>query len=71
MPPRACIGYALVQQLVICNFFGVFANDRGTDITSSIQLLQDTTQVLQQQATELATKIYDKHIIIYAASDKE
>jgi hypothetical protein len=56
---------------VICNFFGVFANDRVQDITSAIQLLQNSTQTLQQQATELAAKIYDKHIIIYAASDKE
>ena len=71
MPPRACIGYALVQQLVICNFFDVFANDRATEIKSSIELLQNTAPVLQQQATELADKIYDKHIIIYAASDKE
>lgn len=71
MPPRACIGYSLVQQIAICNFFGVFTNDRINELQESIQVLQNNTTTLQQQATELADKIYNKHIIIYATSDKE
>ena len=71
MPPRACIGYSLVQQIAICNFFGVFTNDRVNELQESIQVLQNNTTTLQQQAIQLANKIYDKHIIIYATSDKE
>lgn len=71
MPPRACIGYSLVQQIAICNFFGVFHNDRVNEIQEAIQLLWQTSQDCQTQTTELADKIFDKHIIIYATSDKE
>jgi glucose/mannose-6-phosphate isomerase len=71
MPPRACIGYSLVQILYTLSYFGLIGNNFVTEIKRCIkQMTADETET-QKKAQAIAKKIYGKLPIIYTSSTYE
>jgi glucose/mannose-6-phosphate isomerase len=71
MPPRACIGYSMVQVLFILAHFGLINHDFKRNVKSSIKLLNEDEQSIQKKARSIAKKLSGKLPIIYAAADYE
>lgn len=71
MPPRACVGYSMVQVLYTLQYFGLLKDNFEKDIKASIKLLKQDTRDIQKKAQAVAKKLLDKTPIIYAASDFE
>jgi glucose/mannose-6-phosphate isomerase len=66
MPPRACIGYSLVQVLYTLQYFGLLQHNFERDIKVSIKRLKADTKDIQRKARSLAQKLYRKLPIIYS-----
>lgn len=71
MPPRACVGYSMVQVLYTLQHFGLVKENFEKDIKVSIKLLKDEVKDIQKQAKAIAKKLIGKTPIIYAAADYE
>jgi glucose/mannose-6-phosphate isomerase len=71
MPPRACIGYSMIQVLYTLAYFGLINNDFISDIGVSIELLNANEKDIQEKAAAIAQKVHGKLPVIYAASDFE
>lgn len=71
MPPRACLGYSLVQGLFILAHFGLLKTDFVKEINASIKLLETEQKDIQKQAKSLTKKLVGKTPIIYAAPEFE
>lgn len=71
MPPRACLGYSLLQTLFTLQHFGLLKEDFVKDIKASIKLIKADTKDIQKKAKSIAKKLYGKLPIIYAAADFE
>ncbi|MFN4248672.1 MAG: bifunctional phosphoglucose/phosphomannose isomerase [Flavipsychrobacter sp.] len=71
MPPRACVGYSMVQVLYTLQHFGLIKDNFEKDIKASIKLLKDDSKDIQKKAKALATKLNGKTPIIYSAPDFE
>lgn len=67
MPPRACVGYSLVQIFYILNFFGIINDNFKNDIKASVELLKTEQQNIQNEAREVAKVLSQKLPIIYAS----
>jgi len=71
MPPRACLGYSLVQVLYTLAHFGLISNGFEREIKAAIKLLQNDAKELEREGKALAKKLDGKTPIIYAAPDFE
>jgi glucose/mannose-6-phosphate isomerase len=71
MPPRACLGYSLVQVLFTLNYFGLIGNEFKKGIKEAIKLLKEEEKDILKRSKALANKLIGKTPIIYAASDFE
>lgn len=71
MPPRACIGYSMIQVLYVLAHFGYIRDNFEKDIKATIKLLETEEKSIRQEAGKIAKKLLDKMPIIYAASDFE
>jgi glucose/mannose-6-phosphate isomerase len=71
MPPRACIGYSVVQLLYILTHFGLIDNEFEKQIKNAIKLLDNEEKDIQKKARAIAKKLLGKLPIIYSASDFE
>lgn len=71
MPPRACIGYSLLQTLFTLQHFGLLKEDFVKDIKAAIKLIKTDTKDIQKKAKSIAQKLNGKMPIIYAAADFE
>ncbi len=67
MPPRACLGYSLVQILNTLANFGLIDNKFEKEIAASIKQLKAEQKNIQKKAMTLAKKILGKLPIIYSA----
>ncbi len=67
MPPRACVGYSLVQIFYILNFFGIIDDSFKNEIKATIELLKTEQQNIQNEAREVAKVLSQKLPIIYAS----
>lgn len=65
-PPRTCLGYSLVQQLFILNYFGFADRQCIQDLKASIALLEEHQAQIKVKATQFARKIHGKFPVIYA-----
>ncbi len=68
MPPRACLGYSLVQILYTLAHFSLLANDFEDQIKSSVKQLKEQSEAIQQKAAEISNAIFGKLPIVYASS---
>jgi glucose/mannose-6-phosphate isomerase len=71
MPPRACLGYSLVQVLYALLHFGMIKADFEKQIKLGIRLLQDDQKDIIKLAKSIAKKLVGKTPIIYAAANFE
>lgn len=71
MPPRACLGYSMLQVLYIMRHFGLLSNNFEKDLKASIKLLQEESKDIQKKAKAVAQKLFGKTPIIYSAADYE
>lgn len=71
MPPRACLGYSLVQILYILSYFGMIGNGFEKEIKTSIKQLKADENEIQKKANTFAKKIFGKLPIIYSAASME
>lgn len=71
MPPRACIGYSMVQVLFALKHFRLLKDDSSKDIKAAIKLLNAETKDIQKKAKTVAQKLIGKTPIIYSAADME
>jgi glucose/mannose-6-phosphate isomerase len=71
MPPRACLGYALVQILFTLAHFGLIDNKFERDIKAAIKTMKAGEENTEKNALSIAKKINGKLPIIYAADNFE
>lgn len=71
MPPRACLGYSLVQLLFIFKKAGMLKSKYETEVSSAIELLKLERKKIQNQAMKLAKGLHGKHIAIYGVAGNE
>lgn len=69
--PRACLGFSLVQQLVILHRFGLIDDSSLSAITRSASLLREEMTDIQARASRIADLIHGKTIVIYSADRME
>lgn len=65
-PPRTCLGYSLVQQLFVLNYFGFADKQCIQDLKGSIALLEQHQEQIRVKAAQLARKMNGKFPVIYA-----
>lgn len=70
-PPRACLGYSLVQQLFILEKLGLISMDVKAEIIASIALLTEEQASIQLKATKIAPLLMDKMPVLYACENLE
>jgi len=71
MPPRACLGYSIVQVLFALQYQKLLKGDFEKDIQASIKLIQNETGAMQKSAKAIAKKLNGKIPVIYAAPNFE
>jgi len=71
MPPRACLGYSLVQILYVLSYFGLIGNHFEKEIKASVKQLKTNEADIEKKAMALAKKINGKLPIIYSAASFE
>jgi glucose/mannose-6-phosphate isomerase len=71
MPPRACLGYSLVQVLYTLFHFGLIKNDFEKELKASIKLLNADENDIEKKARTLAQKLNGKLPVIYSAGNFE
>jgi len=71
MPPRACLGYSLVQLLRVLYNFGLIGNNFEREIKASIKQLKNSQEDIQKKAMAAAKKIHGKLPIVYSSSSIE
>ncbi len=65
-PPRACLGYSLLQQLYILNFYGFLENSRIDELKSAISLIESEQEHLKMKAERIAKFLVGKFPVIYS-----
>lgn len=71
MPPRSCIGYAIVQILNILKNNNIIDLDFKSEIKNTIKLLNKEESNIKKSALTYATAIFGKLPIIYAEVNME
>jgi glucose/mannose-6-phosphate isomerase len=71
MPPRACLGYSLVQLLNVLKKAGLLKSKFESEIESAIQLITKEKKKIQTQALKLASGLHGKHIALYGVAGCE
>ncbi len=71
MPPRACLGYSLVQILYTLKKSGLLKTNFEKEIIDSIALIEKGTKIMQKQAKNIASKLVNKSIAIYTTIGHE
>lgn len=71
LPPRACIGYGLVQLMAILERFGLTRQPWQKDITSITKLLETKQRSIRNRAAFLARQLIDTIPVIYSSASYE
>lgn len=71
MPPRSCIGYAMVQVINVLEHFGCIKNVISNEVKPAIDLLDNEEKDIRKKAKSVAAKLKGKLPIIYSAADFE
>lgn len=67
-PPRACLGYSLVQLFNILAFNKVISNEMFNQLQGAISLIDANEDTIQTEAKEIAKKLVGKIPVIYTLS---
>ncbi len=68
MPPRACIGYSIVQLLFILKWYNLIDDGFALGIQDAIRLLDKQELRIRKQAQSLARKLYRRLPILYSTT---
>lgn len=71
MPPRACMGYSSIQIFFVLNHLGLIEDNFVKHFEGAKDLIADNKDAINQEAKELAEKIYDKIPILYSENTIE
>jgi glucose/mannose-6-phosphate isomerase len=71
MPPRACLGYSLVQLLATFKHFGLIKSNYTKAVQDAARLLDTEERDIKLTAKKLAKKAIGKIPIIYVENDME
>ena len=66
LPPRACLGYSMVQQLYVLNFYGFLATERMNELQSAIELIEKEQEHIKVKADRIARFLVGKLPVIYS-----
>ena len=66
-PPRACLGYSLVQQLFLLAHYGIISNQFISDLNNSLSLIEGKQNDILQKADALANQLFGKIPVIYSS----
>jgi glucose/mannose-6-phosphate isomerase len=70
-PPRACIGYAVVQLLFILKKAGLLQINVETEINTAIKRLLKEGGIIQKKAETIASSLQQKSVAIYTVTGME
>ena len=70
-PPRACIGYSLIQLLKIVQFNGFVKTDLLNQVKETIALLDSEKESIKVEAAIIAKKLLNKIPVIYSLGSCE
>ena len=65
LPPRACLGYSLVQQLYVLKFFEFLSEQKIIDLKNSIELIEKDQEEIRLKAEKIARFLDNKMPVIY------
>lgn len=71
MPPRAALGYSLVQMLFVLYNFDIIGTGFKEDLYASISLLEKEQENIKSQAENTAKTLLGKTIVIYSPFGEE
>lgn len=71
MPPRACLGYSMLQILYAFKHFDLINVPFEKEVKAAIKLLQAEQKSIQAKARSVAKKLVGKMPIIYSSADFE
>lgn len=71
MPPRACIGYSLIQLFYVLNFFGVINTGFEKQFEAAADLLDKEENSILIEAKLIAEKLFNKTPVIYSEASTE
>lgn len=71
MPPRACLGYSMLQLLNTLQHFKIIKDVLKDEILPSVELLNKEEKNIYKLAKSIASKLNNKLPIIYSSSDFE
>lgn len=71
MPPRACMGYSSIQIFFVLNYLNLIEDNFVKHFKDAKQLITDNKKAIDQEAKELAEKIYNKIPILYTENTIE
>src|SRR5690606_29194467 len=66
MPPRACLGYSLVQLLRVLEHYGFIDNGYAVEIRAAADFVAQQSERLNAEALQLAEKLNGKLPVLYA-----
>ncbi|HYC34562.1 MAG TPA: bifunctional phosphoglucose/phosphomannose isomerase [Candidatus Paceibacterota bacterium] len=70
-PPRACLGYSLVQLLFVLKASGIISHNFESELESAISLLQTEGVSVKTKAQKIAEEISGKLPVIYSVAGFE
>jgi glucose/mannose-6-phosphate isomerase len=68
MPPRACIGYSIVQLIYILSFNGLIGKTCLAQLEDAIQLIDEESQNIQKEAASISAALVGKLPVIYVTT---
>ncbi|MDQ3108915.1 MAG: bifunctional phosphoglucose/phosphomannose isomerase [Bacteroidota bacterium] len=71
MPPRACLGFSLVQQIFICAKHKLLPSSAIIEIENSIALLKSEQAFIKSQAESIAKNLHGRTPVIYCTTSYE
>ena len=71
MPPRACLGYSMVQILFVLKQVGLIKKNIETELLSGLQLIKKEQKKIHLQAQKIAKFSYQKTILLYTVAGYE
>jgi len=71
MPPRACLGYSLVQLLYVLRYSKLLKTNFEDEIHAGIKRINKETKAMQKQAKAIAENLVDKQVAIYSMAGRE
>ncbi len=71
MPPRACLGYSLVQLLFVLKKAKLLKSAFEDEINDAIVRINKETKAMQKNALSIATRLVDKQVAIYSTAGKD